>query len=74
MNPGASKGMKERYDLYRYDLKEGENEYYYRVKYFDPVENAQMGRKLRIQIIKWLESSSYKFICKDEQLIFKFRL
>ncbi|MGY1465743.1 hypothetical protein ACW4EZ_31450 (plasmid) [Bacillus toyonensis] len=48
MNPGASKGMKERYDLYRYDLKEGGNEYYYRVKYFDSVENAQMGRKLRM--------------------------
>lgn len=48
MHPGASKGMKERYDLYRYDLKENENEYYYRVKYFDPVENAQMGIKLKM--------------------------
>ena len=47
-HPGASKGMKERYDLYRFDLKEGENEYYYRVKYFDPVENAQMGMKLKV--------------------------
>jgi hypothetical protein len=47
-HPGASKEMKERYDLYRFDLKEGENEYYYRVKYFDPVENAQMGMKLKV--------------------------
>lgn len=48
MHPDASKGMKERYDLYRYDLKESKNEYYYRVKYFDPVENAQMGIKLKM--------------------------
>ncbi|HFK1409767.1 hypothetical protein ABE44_31915 [Bacillus thuringiensis] len=47
-HPGASQGMKERYDLYRFDLKEEENEYYYRVKYFDPVENAQMGMKLKV--------------------------
>lgn len=47
-NPNKSQGMKERYDLYRYDLKENENEYYYRVKYFDPVENAQMGMKLKM--------------------------
>lgn len=47
-NPGISEKMKERYDLYRYDLQEGETEYYYRVKYFDPVENAQMGIKMKI--------------------------
>ncbi|HHL0973914.1 TPA: hypothetical protein ACQUHP_005608 [Bacillus cereus] len=47
-NPNKSQGMKERYELYRYDLKENENEYYYRVKYFDPAENAQMGMKLKM--------------------------
>ncbi|EEK91693.1 hypothetical protein bcere0012_53920 [Bacillus cereus BDRD-ST24] len=47
-NPNASQEMKERYDLYRYDLKEDKNEYYYRVKYYDPVEQAQMGLYLRM--------------------------
>lgn len=47
-NPNISQEMKERYDLYRYDLKEDKNEYYYRVKYYDPVEQAQMGLYLRM--------------------------
>lgn len=48
MHPGISKEMKERYDLYRYDLQEGEDEFYYRIKFYDPVEKAQMGLYLRI--------------------------
>ena len=40
--------MKERYDLYRYDLQEGEDEFYYRIKFYDPVEKAQMGLYLRM--------------------------
>ncbi|KAA0746611.1 hypothetical protein DN401_28895 [Bacillus sp. BF2-3] len=47
-NPNISQEMKERYDLFRYDLKEDKNEYYYRVKYYDPVEQAQMGLYLRM--------------------------
>lgn len=43
--PGISKEMKERYDLYRYDLKEEKEEYYYHVVYFDPVEK---GREVKI--------------------------
>ena len=47
-NPGISKEMKERYDLYRYDLQEDEDEFYYRIKFYDPVEKAQMGLYLRV--------------------------
>ncbi|QHV47598.1 hypothetical protein C1N66_31875 (plasmid) [Bacillus cereus] len=47
-NPNISQEMKERYDLLRYDLKEDKNEYYYRVKYYDPVEQAQMGLYLKM--------------------------
>lgn len=47
-NPNISQEMKERYDLFRYELKEDKNEYYYRVKYYDPVEQAQMGLYLRM--------------------------
>ena len=46
--PGISKEMKERYDLYRYDLKEEKEEYYYHVVYFDPVEKRQRSEDLRM--------------------------
>ena len=48
LHPGISKDMKNRYDVFRYDLQEGENEYYYRIKYFDPVQQGQMGLYLRM--------------------------
>ncbi|WIY59027.1 hypothetical protein [Bacillus arachidis] len=47
-NPGISKDMKNRYDVFRYDLQEDENEYYYRIKFYHPVEQAQMGLYLRM--------------------------
>ena len=46
--PGASKEMRERYDLYRYDLKEGKAEYYYHVVYYHPVEKAQKSEDLKM--------------------------
>lgn len=48
VNPNASQKMKERYDLERYDLKEGKQEYYYHVKYYDPVEERQRGLDLKM--------------------------
>lgn len=48
VDPGASKGVGERYDLYRYDLKEGKSEYYYHVVYYHPVEKAQKSEDLKI--------------------------
>ncbi|EJR63847.1 hypothetical protein IK5_05826 [Bacillus cereus VD154] len=47
-HPGASQGMGGRYDLYRYDLEEGENEFYYGVKFFDPVEDGPVGMELKM--------------------------
>lgn len=47
-NPSMSQQMKERYDLERYDLKEGKQEYYYHVKYYDPAEGAQRGLDLKM--------------------------
>ncbi|WP_410991013.1 hypothetical protein [Bacillus cereus] len=46
--PGIGKEIKERYDLYRYDLKEEKEEYYYHVVYFDPVEKRQRSEDLRM--------------------------
>ncbi|MEB9624022.1 hypothetical protein BK741_17810 [Bacillus thuringiensis serovar iberica] len=47
-HPGASKEMKERYDLYRYDLKEGKAEYYYHVVYYHPIQKAQKSEDLKM--------------------------
>jgi hypothetical protein len=52
MHQELAKEMKERYDLYRYDLQEGEDEFYYRIKFYDPVEKAQMGLYLRMVKVK----------------------
>lgn len=48
VNPGFGEKLKDRYDLDRYDLKEKENEYYYHVRYYHPVDEAQRGMDLRI--------------------------
>ncbi|PEF35110.1 hypothetical protein [Bacillus wiedmannii] len=47
-SPGASKSIGERYDLYRYNLKEGKEEYYYHVVYYHPVEKAQKSENLKM--------------------------
>lgn len=47
-HPGASKELNNRYDLERYDLSEGRNEYYYHVRYYHPVEKRQRGAVLKI--------------------------
>lgn len=47
-NPGASKKMNNRFDLERYDLNEGKNEYYYHAKYYHPEEERQRGFDLKI--------------------------
>ncbi|MGQ4286627.1 hypothetical protein ACS4JF_18935 [Bacillus thuringiensis] len=46
--PGASKDMRERYDLYRYDLKEEKKEYFYQVQYYHPVKETKSTMELRI--------------------------
>jgi hypothetical protein len=50
VNPGASKELNNRYDLNRYDLAEGKNEYYYYVKYYDEgsVEKGQTSLELKM--------------------------
>lgn len=48
VNLGASKNLNNRYDLERYDLNEGKNEYYYHVRYYHPVEERQRGMDLKI--------------------------
>ncbi|MES1054491.1 hypothetical protein FOA24_38285 [Bacillus thuringiensis] len=48
VNPGASKGLNNRYDLNRYDLDEGKNEYYYYVKYYDSAEKIQTSLELKV--------------------------
>lgn len=56
--PGASKEMGERYDLYRYDLKEGKDEYYYHVVYYHPVDKVQ--RALDLKIVKDEKDGKWK--------------
>lgn len=48
VNLGASKKLNNRYDLERYDLNEGKNEYYYHARYYHPVEERQRGMDLKI--------------------------
>ncbi|MBC6975122.1 MULTISPECIES: hypothetical protein [Bacillus] len=47
-HPGISKEMRKRYDVDRYDLQEKASEYYYRIKYYDPVKETQRGLYLRM--------------------------
>lgn len=48
VNPDASKNLNNRFDLDRYDLNEGKNEYYYHVRYYHPVEERQRGMDLKM--------------------------
>ncbi|MEH6892374.1 hypothetical protein V7024_22455 [Bacillus sp. JJ864] len=48
INSGASKNLNNRFDLDRYDLNEGKNEYYYHVRYYNPVEERQRGMDLKM--------------------------
>ncbi|TKH19529.1 hypothetical protein FC697_20165 [Bacillus wiedmannii] len=48
VDPGTSKEMGERYDLYRYDLKEGKKEYFYKIQYYHPVKETKSTMELRI--------------------------
>ncbi|MED3466105.1 hypothetical protein [Bacillus mycoides] len=47
-NPGASKKIGSKYDLYRYELDGKKNEYYYKVVYYDPVEDKKLRESLYI--------------------------
>lgn len=47
-SPNASQEMENRYDLERYDLNEGKNEYYYHIRYYHPVEKRQRGMDLKM--------------------------
>ncbi len=57
-HPGASKGMQNRYDLYRYDLEEGKNELYYAVKFYDPVKNGTV--KIELKMVKDKKDDKWK--------------
>lgn len=57
-HPGANKGIEERYDLYRYDLKEGKDEYYYHVKYYHPVQERK--RVMDLKMVKDEKDGKWK--------------
>ncbi|HDR4948309.1 TPA: hypothetical protein QCR51_004897 [Bacillus cereus] len=46
--PGASDKLKDRYELFRYDLNEGANEYYYKARYYHPATGGRSSVELRM--------------------------
>ncbi|HDR6289245.1 TPA: hypothetical protein QCU33_005377 [Bacillus cereus] len=47
-DPGASDKLKDRYELFRYDLNEGSNEYYYKARFYHPANGGRSSVELRI--------------------------
>ncbi|MBT2576899.1 hypothetical protein J7E43_05690 [Bacillus sp. ISL-8] len=45
---GASDKLKGRYELFRYDLEEGSNEYYYKARYYHPGTGGKSSVELRM--------------------------
>lgn len=56
--PEASEKLKDKYDLYRYDLGTKENEYYYKVRYYDPTDGAK--RNIEFHITKDPEDGKWR--------------
>ncbi|MCE0553136.1 hypothetical protein LQK80_00620 [Bacillus thuringiensis] len=54
--PGASDKLNGRYELFRYDLEEGSNEFYYKARYYHPGTGGKSSVELKMIKDKKMEN------------------